>query len=113
MNGFVDIGLAAAIRPQHDIERAQLQFDIPDRPEILYADMVNHGAPDEKLRATAVANKGMITRSGRAKINRPARTHSAERLFHAPGQGHAFELVSIVMAFAKHAEKIALIIDRL
>jgi hypothetical protein len=48
VNRFVDVGLAAAIRPKHDIERAQFQFDIPDRPEILYADMVNHGAPDEK-----------------------------------------------------------------
>ncbi len=49
MNGFVNVGLAAAIRPKHDVERAQFQLDIPDRSEILYADMVNHGAPDEKL----------------------------------------------------------------
>lgn len=45
MDGFVDIGLAAAIWAKDDIQRPQLQLDIPDRSEILYAEMVDHGAP--------------------------------------------------------------------
>ena len=45
MDGFINVGFAAAVGAKDDIQRAEFQLNIPDRSEIFYPDMVNHKFP--------------------------------------------------------------------
>lgn len=61
--------------------------------------------PMKKLRAAAVVNKGNDNTVRPDEGQSSGKDALSGETFHASGQGHAFELVGIVMGFAKHAEK--------
>lgn len=84
MDGFINVGFAAAVGAKDDIQRAEFQLNIPDRSEIFYPDMVNHKFPKliEAFRSTVSEAKGKRNMR-RPDDKRSPGTGLAEEFFHA------------------------------